>query len=81
VTNYLLLTTIDWAIANRTIYTLEIQMKDTQYEQLFTELTSAEAEILEGGVLVFSSTVNFDRSLLSRTLLFQMVTMFAWGKC
>jgi hypothetical protein len=42
-------------------------MKDTQYEQLFTELTSAEAEIIEGGVLVFSSNVNFDSSLLSRT--------------
>ena len=42
-------------------------MKDNQYEQLFTELTSAEAEILEGGVLVFQSSVSFDTSLLSRT--------------
>ena len=41
-------------------------MKDNQHEQLFTELTAAEAEIIKGGELVFSSSVDFDSYLLSR---------------
>lgn len=41
-------------------------MKDNQHEQLFTELTSEEAEIIEGGKQVISSTVDFDSYLLSR---------------
>jgi len=40
-------------------------MKDNQHEQLFTELTPAEAEIIEGGES-FTSTVDFDTYLLSR---------------
>lgn len=42
-------------------------MKDNQHEQLFTELTSAEAEIIEGGLKVIDSSVDFDSYLLSRT--------------
>ncbi len=41
-------------------------MQDFQHEQLFTELTSAEAEIIEGGVQVIDSSVDFDSYLLSR---------------
>jgi len=40
-------------------------MKDNQHEQLFTELTSAEAAVIEGGAS-FNSTVKFDTSLTSR---------------
>jgi hypothetical protein len=42
-------------------------MKDNQHEQLFTELTSEEAEIIEGGVQVIDSSVDFDAYLPSRT--------------
>jgi hypothetical protein len=41
-------------------------MKDNQHEQLFTELTSEEAAVVEGGALVLSTTVNFDTLLYSR---------------
>lgn len=41
-------------------------MQDFQHKQLFTELTSAEAEIIEGGTQVISSSVDFDSYLLSR---------------
>ncbi len=41
-------------------------MKDNQHEQLFTELTSAEAAAVEGGAY-FNSTVAFDADLYSRT--------------
>ncbi|MBW4499848.1 MAG: hypothetical protein KME57_09835 [Scytonema hyalinum WJT4-NPBG1] len=40
-------------------------MKDNQHEQLFTELTSAEAAAVEGGGS-FNSTVNFDTFLTTR---------------
>lgn len=40
-------------------------MKDFQHEQLFTELTAAEAAAVEGGAS-FNSTVNFDTFLTSR---------------
>lgn len=42
-------------------------MKDNQHEQLFTELTSAEAEIIEGGRLAFMSNVSFNFSQFSQT--------------
>ena len=41
-------------------------MKDFQHEQLFTELTSEEAAVIEGGKQVIDSTVDFDSYLLSR---------------
>lgn len=41
-------------------------MKDFQHEQLFTELTPAEAAIIEGGLSVINSTIDFDFSLRSR---------------
>ena len=41
-------------------------MKDNQHEQLFTELTAAEAAVVEGGTLLFDTTVNFDTLLYSR---------------
>jgi hypothetical protein len=41
-------------------------MKDNQHEQLFTELTSAEAAVIEGGAEFFGSSVRFDQSLDSR---------------
>lgn len=41
-------------------------MTNTQHEQLFTELTPAEAAVIEGGDSVINSTVNFDFALDSR---------------
>jgi hypothetical protein len=42
-------------------------MKDNQHEQLFTELTSEEAAVVEGGKLLLNTTVNFDTVLYSRS--------------
>jgi hypothetical protein len=42
-------------------------MKDFQHEQLFTELTLAEASVIEGGAVLVDSSVNFDSALDSRT--------------
>ena len=41
-------------------------MKDFQHEQLFTELTPAEAAVIDGGAKLFDSTAKFDQALDSR---------------
>lgn len=40
-------------------------MKDNQHEQLFTELTTEEAAVVEGGNLVLNTSINFDTLLYS----------------
>ncbi|RUR72215.1 hypothetical protein ACF3DV_23710 [Chlorogloeopsis fritschii PCC 9212] len=41
-------------------------MNEFQNEQLFTELNSAEASVIEGGASVINSNINFDFALDSR---------------
>jgi len=43
-----------------------MKVKDNQHEQLFTELTPAEAAVVEGGGS-FSSSVNFDDKQTTRS--------------
>lgn len=42
-------------------------MQDFQHEQLFTDLTSEEAAVVEGGALVLNTSVDFDTLLYSRS--------------